>query len=121
MVDPVCSDPVIFCSDTEIPIFFLPWFLHWLIKTSWFSLFLLGVGVFLLVVAAGGGLLLPHGRVLPSGRGEQLVVRAALDDLTLLQHEDEVRVRHRRQPVRHHDRRPVPAYRAQRILCGKEL
>ena len=111
MVDPECSDPVILCSDTDIPIFFLPWFLHWLRKTSWFSLFLLGVGVFLLVVAAGGGLLLPHGRVLPA-RGEQLVVSAALDDLTLLQDEDGVRVRHRRQPVRHHDRRAVSAYRA---------
>ena len=48
-------------------------------------LFLLRVGILLLgvVAVAGGGLLVPHGRVL-AAHGQQLVVGAALDDLALL-------------------------------------
>ena len=52
-------------------------------------LFLLRVGILFLcgiVAAAGGGLLVPHGRVL-AAHGQQLVVSSALDDLTLLERE----------------------------------
>ena len=53
-----------------------------------------------------GGPVAVQARVQPAA-GEELVVRALLDHLSVLEHDDEVGVADRRQPVRDDERRPV--------------
>src|SRR5881396_3381314 len=61
----------------------------------------------LAVVAEPRRLQLEHGAIAAAG-GYQLVVRAELDHLAVLQHADAIGVAHRREAVRDEDRRGVP-------------
>ena len=53
---------------------------------------------------------------IPSIGLEQRFVRAALDDLAALEHEDLIGAANRRKPVRDHERRPATPERAQPVL-----
>src|SRR5207237_8223575 len=52
----------------------------------------------------------------PAARREQLLVRAALDDLAVLEHENLVRALNRRQPVGDDERRASLSQRLQAVL-----
>ena len=56
----------------------------------------------------------PYREVYRPRRAEQLVVRALLDDLAVLQHDDQVGVADRGQPVRDDERRPAREQQPQR-------